>query len=99
MSPKPLSPELLVPRLGYYLVEKGLIKQEDLLRALEYQTQLRARGEDRLIGQVLIDLGIIDMDTREAIITEQLQQLKDTLQVRNEQLEEANQQLEQRVQQ
>ncbi len=92
MSHKPLSPELLVPRLGHYLVEKGLIKSEDLLRALEYQARLRAQGEDRLIGQVLIDLGIIDIDTREAIITEQLQQLKDTLQ-------ETNQQLEQRVQQ
>ncbi len=99
MSPKPLSPELLVPRLGHYLVEKGLIKQADLTRALEYQAQLRMQGEDRLIGQVLIDLGIIDMDMREAIITEQLQQLKDTLQERNEQLEEANQQLERRVQQ
>ena len=98
MTNSSLSPELLVPRLGQYLVEKGLIKAEDLDRALEYQAALRAKGTDRLIGQVLIDLGIIDIAMREAIITEQLQELKATLQEANEQLVEANQQLERRVQ-
>lgn len=85
--------------LGQYLVEKGLIKPEDLDRALQYQADLRAEGNDRLIGQVLIDLGIIDSSTREAIITQQLQELKTNLQEANDQLLEANQQLEQRVQQ
>jgi signal transduction histidine kinase len=99
MTTSSLSPELLVPRLGQYLVEKGLIKPEDLSRALEYQAELRAQGKDRLIGQVLIDLGIIDIAMREAIITEQLQELKTNLQEANEQLLDANQQLERRVQQ
>ncbi|RPJ43864.1 MAG: hypothetical protein EHM21_10925, partial [Chloroflexi bacterium] len=98
MSKPSLSPELLVPRLGQYLVEKGLIQPEDLDRALQHQTEQRAKGEDRLIGQVLIDLGIIDFATREAIITEQLAELKTTLQEANQQLLEANQQLERRVQ-
>jgi signal transduction histidine kinase len=98
MSKPSLSPELLVPRMGQYLVEKGLIRPEDLDHALQHQAELRATGEDRLIGQVLIDLGIIDFDTREAIITEQLAELKTTLQEANQQLLDANQQLERRVQ-
>jgi signal transduction histidine kinase len=99
MSTPSLTPELLVPRLGDYLVEKGLIRREDLERALKYQADLRAQGKDRLIGQVLIDLGIIDAAMREAIITQQLQELKTNLQEANDQLVEANQQLEKRVEQ
>jgi signal transduction histidine kinase len=98
MSKPSLSPELLVPLLGSYLVENGLIQSKDLDRALQYQAEQRAKGEDRLIGQVLIDLGIIDIATREAIITEQLAELKTTLQEANQQLLESNQQLERRVQ-
>lgn len=90
MSVPLLSPELLVPRLGEYLVEKGLIKPQDLQRALEYQSELRGKGDIRLIGQVLVDLDIIDSVTRDASITELILQLRTALQ-------EANQQLEQRV--
>lgn len=93
----PLSPELLVPRLGEYLVEKGYITADDLNRALEYQGKLREKGEVKLIGQVLLDLEIINQSTREAIITEQLLQLRAALTESNQQLQEANQQLEQRV--
>jgi signal transduction histidine kinase len=94
----PLTPEVLVPRLGEYLVEKGLVTRQDLDRALAYQNQLRQRGEYRLIGQVLIDLGIIDDATRDSVTTEVIIQLKAALQDANQQLLEANQQLERRVQ-
>ncbi|HEX9018987.1 MAG TPA: ATP-binding protein [Anaerolineaceae bacterium] len=98
MSSTSLSPEVLVPRLGEYLVEKGMIQQVDLERALEYQKALRARGEDRLTGQILIDLGIISPATRDTVITELIFQLRTALQEANQNLLEANQQLEQRVQ-
>ncbi len=39
---QPLSPEILVPRMGEYLVEKGLVSQEDLAHALATQEELRA---------------------------------------------------------
>jgi len=93
----PLSPEILVPRIGEYLVEKGLVSQEDLARALEYQAKLRARGDEQMIGQILIDLGVIDRTTRDSAVTELILQLKAALQEANQQLVEANQQLEQRV--
>lgn len=97
MSEEPLSPEMLVPRLGDYLVEKGIIQEADLARALAYQEELRARNDFRLIGQVLIDLGIIDNATRDAVITERITQLRSALLEANQQLVEANQQLERRV--
>lgn len=93
----PLSPEVLVPRLGEYLVEKGYITADDLNRALDHQEKLREKGDIQLIGQVLLDLGIINQSTREAIITEQLLQLRAALTESNQQLQEANQQLEKRV--
>ena len=90
MSTQPLSPETLVPRLGDYLVEKGIIQEHDLRHALAYQDELRGKGDNRLIGQVLIDLHIIDSDTRDAVITERITQLREALL-------DANQQLEKRV--
>ena len=98
MSDQPLSPEVLVPRFGEHLVEKGLIKAKDLKRALEYQEKLREKGDDRLIGQILIDLNVIDSATREAVITEMIIQLRAALQETNQGLQEANEQLEKRVQ-
>ncbi len=97
MNTQPLSPETLVPRLGDYLVEKGLIRQEELERALEVQEKMRAEGHNRLIGQVLIDQGVITIATRDAVITERVTQLRAALLEANQQLIEANLQLEQRV--
>jgi signal transduction histidine kinase len=94
----PLSPEILVPRLGEYLVEKGLVTPEDLQRALDQQEKLRAEGGFPLIGQILIDLKIINRATLDATITELILQLRAALQEANQYLVEANQQLEQRVQ-
>lgn len=87
MDNTPLSPELLVPRLGESLVQKEVISAADLERALLYQEQLRTRGEYRLIGQVLVDLHIIDVTTLDAEITERLVQLRSALQDANDQLE------------
>ncbi len=97
MNTKPLSPEILVPRLGSYLVEKGIISAEDLNRALDFQEELRANGDIRLIGQVLVDLGIIDRETRDSAVTEIIIDLREALQEANRQLLKANQQLERRV--
>lgn len=89
-SKRPPSFEILVPKMGDYLVEKGLIKPDELALALKYQEGLRHKGEDQLIGQILVDQGAIDPNTRDAAIIEFIIELRSALQ-------EANQQLEQRV--
>jgi signal transduction histidine kinase len=87
-----LTPEILIPRLGSYLVDLGLITKPDLEKALAIQTIARAKGESPLIGQVLIDMGSISREQLDNVITEQILRLRDALQ-------EANQTLELRVQQ
>ena len=96
-SPSPLSPEILVPRFGDRLVEKGIITQEQMQHAADFQAQLRQKGDNRLFGQVLIDLGIINVATRDAAVTEMIFNLRFALQEANQQLEASNQQLERRV--
>ena len=83
----PISPEILVPRLGDYLIEKGVLKPKDLQSALDYQVKLGDVGKTRLIGQTLLDLGFIERETLDQAITEQIFQLHFALQNANEELE------------
>ncbi|MDD5369689.1 MAG: ATP-binding protein [Anaerolineaceae bacterium] len=88
----PLTPEVLVPRLGDYLVERGLLSETDLEAALLRQSEERRQGKSILIGEVLIELGLINRVTLNTAVTEQIIQLRAALQ-------DTNQQLERRVQQ
>jgi hypothetical protein len=40
-----MTPEILVPRLGDYLLKMGLVKIEDLERALAYQRDMAQQGK------------------------------------------------------
>jgi signal transduction histidine kinase len=83
-----LTPEVLVPRLGDYLVEKGLITAEQLQKALEYQRLLRDPEQPPpLIGQILIGMKVIDRSSLDATITEQILQLRAALEKNNQELE------------
>ncbi len=82
-----LTPEILIPRLGDVLVEQGLLSKEDLEMALEYQKQLREKGQALLIGQILVDLGKIERATMDQAITMQIIRLQKALQESNEMLE------------
>jgi signal transduction histidine kinase len=82
-----LTPEILVPRLGDYLVEKNIIQTNDLQKALQRQRELREKGEECLLGQALIDLNLIDRATLDHAVTEQILQLRQALQDTNAQLE------------
>ena len=86
-SPK-LSPEMLVPRLGEYLVQKGLISEVDLQRALNYQQDIAYKGGQALLGQALIELKLIDKETLDQVITELIIQLRSALQSANRNLEQ-----------
>ena len=87
----PLAPEVLVPRLGDSLVDQGLLTADDLKRALAYQTKQGKRGKRILLGQALIDLGLIERSRLDEAITQQISQLQEAL-------HQSNLFLEQRVQ-
>ncbi len=82
-----LTPEMLVPRLGEYLVKKGHISEEDLRVALLAQQENIAKGQSPLLGQTLLDLGTITRDMLDQAITEQIIQLRSALQATNRNLE------------
>lgn len=91
-QPLRLSPEMLVSRLGDSLVQKGLIREEDLQAALAYQQDQVAQGKACLLGQALIELNLLKQSALDQVVTEQIIQLRNALQA-------ANRSLEQRVQQ
>ncbi|HEY9078334.1 MAG TPA: ATP-binding protein [Anaerolineaceae bacterium] len=93
----PLTPEILVPRLGDYLVEIGVISQSDLQQALAAQEELRQEGRALPLGQIMVIMGMIDRETLDRAITEQALHFRAALQETNRQLLENNRLLEIRV--
>jgi signal transduction histidine kinase len=83
-----LTPEMLIPRLGEYIVQKGLISEDDLRRALAYQQEKIGKGYHYLLGQALMELKVLDRDTLDQVITEQILQLRSALQSSNRNLEQ-----------
>jgi len=82
-----VTPEILVPRLGEYLVEKGHLTPANLERVLAYQQQKAIEGEPLLIGQVLRELRLIQPEVLDNAITEQIFQLQNALKRSNQELE------------
>jgi len=82
-----LTPEMLVPRLGEYLVGQGRINENDLQKALAYQQEQIAVGQTCLLGQALVDLGLLERAILDQTITEQIIQLRNALRAANQNLE------------
>lgn len=85
--PYRLTPEMLVPRMGEYLIQKGLITTENLQRALDYQQESMVKGSSILLGQALIDLKLLERAELDQAVTEQIIQLRSALQAANRTLE------------
>jgi signal transduction histidine kinase len=85
-----LTPEVLVPRLGEYLVQSGVLSEEELEKALAYQRKKQKSGNRYLLGQALLDLKLLTRLQIDHAVTEQIIQLRNAL-------ENANQFLERRV--
>jgi signal transduction histidine kinase len=86
-EPKRLTPEMLVPRMGEYLVQKGLITEEQLQNALNHQQEEIAKANTILLGQALIDLKYLERSDLDQAVTEQILQLRSALQSANRTLE------------
>lgn len=78
---------MLVPRMGEYLVQKGLITEEQLQNALAHQQEETAKGNTVLLGQALIDLNYLERPDLDQAVTEQILQLRSALQAANRTLE------------
>jgi len=79
---------MLIPRMGEYIVQKGLISEADLQRALAHQQDQTSTGKQYLLGQALMDLKMLDRDTLDQVVTEQIIQLRTALQASNRNLEQ-----------
>ncbi|MFZ5821417.1 MAG: sensor histidine kinase [Chloroflexota bacterium] len=86
-QPVQLTPEMLVPRLGEYLVQRGFITEIDLQKALAYQQEQMESNQAYLLGQALIDLKLISRAILDQAVTEQIIQLRSALQAANRNLE------------
>ncbi|MBN2547884.1 MAG: hypothetical protein JXB15_01905 [Anaerolineales bacterium] len=86
----PIAPEVLVPRIGDTMIEQGLIRPEDLQRALAYQKDHSSTGKPILVGQALLELGLISREDLDQVITTRILNL-------HQALNNANQRLTQRV--
>jgi signal transduction histidine kinase len=86
-EPRRLTPEMLVPRMGEYLVQKGLISEPALQQALDYQQEQTSQGNTVLLGQALIDMKLIDRSDLDQAVTEQIIHLRSALQAANRNLE------------
>lgn len=73
-----------IPRLGEFLLTKGLIDQTDLENTLTIQAELASKGRRPLLGQILIDQGLIDRSTLNQIIFEQIILLQAALEESNQ---------------
>ena len=83
-----LTPEMLIPRMGEYIVQKGLISEGDLQKALAFQQEQASKGVPCLLGQALMDLGLLNRDDLDQVVTEQIIQLRSALQASNRNLEQ-----------
>ena len=94
-----ISPEILVPRIGDYMIEQGVLDQEGLQRSLDYQKERSAGGKSILLGQAMLELGLVSRETLDQVITLQILKLQGTLRGMNMNLqrlvEERTQELQQ----
>jgi signal transduction histidine kinase len=90
VGPITSTPAALVPRIGEYLLDQGLISSSQLDQALARQKAQADQGNQQLLGQTLIKMGFVDRETLDRAITRQIIELHAALQ-------EANRTLERRV--
>ncbi len=81
------TPAAVVPRIGEFLIEQGLLTEEKLKAALERQQELASTGVRRLLGQTLLEMGLIDRETLDRAVTRQIIELHAALQDSNRMLE------------
>jgi signal transduction histidine kinase len=86
-APFSTTPEAVVPRIGEYLIEQGLLTSSQLEAALARQREMSERGQRRLLGQTLVEMKLVDHETLDRAVTRQIIELHAALQEVNRTLE------------
>ena len=85
----PFLPDNVVPRLGEFLLTRGLLTVSQLQQALDYQqTKKKETGQNKMLGEALIELSLISRESLDQAIMAQVLELQAALQASNHQLEE-----------
>ncbi|HLB48464.1 MAG TPA: ATP-binding protein [Anaerolineales bacterium] len=84
----PYVPDVLVPRLGEFLINRNLITEDQLQQALKFQKEQAAHSAGKMLGETLIEMGMIARPDLERAIVAQVLDLQTALQASNRQLEE-----------
>lgn len=82
-----VTPDILVPRLGDYLVEKGYITHKQLEKALVYQAKRASSGRNIVLGQALRELQLVSPAILDEAVTVQILELQSALRRSNRDLE------------
>jgi len=82
-----VTPELLVPRIGDYLIERGMLEPEQLQFALKHQEEKSSTKKPILLGQALLELEFIDRETLDQVVTAQILELQNALNQVNQNLQ------------
>ncbi len=80
--------DVLVPRLGEVLINRNLITEAQLQEALRYQQEKAAQSSSQMLGETLIELGMVKRPDLERAIVSQVLDLQTALQSSNRQLAE-----------
>jgi signal transduction histidine kinase len=83
----PLLPETLVLRLGERLVQQGLLDQRSLQQALQEQARRSLAGKSVMLGQLLVEMGLITAQMLDRAAVQQSLELQQALRQSNLQLE------------
>src|SRR3990172_927367 len=87
----PLGPsprETTIPKLGTFLLEQHQLTENQLALALARQREAEARGERKVLGQTLIEMGVVDREVVDRAVNMQILELHTALQASNRQLEQ-----------
>ncbi|MBI3242147.1 MAG: hypothetical protein HYZ49_07630 [Chloroflexi bacterium] len=85
----PFLPDTAVPRLGEFLLKRGLLSVAQIQQALDYQQKKKAEaGQSKMLGEALIELGLLTRENLDKAIMAQVMELQAALQASNRQLEE-----------
>lgn len=77
----PHHPETVVPLLGEILIQKGVLLSEELQEALTQQKKGKEKGQNQLLGSIMIHLDLIEQNNLDQALAEQIRLLQSKVKI------------------